>query len=41
MYGLNKDPRLDENSNFIPNSPYAEGKLENHNKVQFLREHHD
>ena len=20
---------------------YAEGKLENHNKVQFLREHHD
>lgn len=41
MYGLNKDPRLDENSNFIPNSPYAEGKLKNHNKVQFLREHHD
>jgi len=41
MYGLNKNPRLDENSNFIPNSPYAEGKLENHNKVQLLREHHD
>tara|TARA_X000000368_G_C23014866_1_gene705223 strand:- start:879 stop:1769 length:891 start_codon:yes stop_codon:yes gene_type:complete len=41
MYGLNKDPRLDENSNFIPNSPYAEGKLENHNKILSLREKHN
>ena len=30
MFGKNKDKLLNENSEFNPNSPYAEAKLENH-----------
>ena len=39
MYGLNNNQKLyNENSEFIPNSPYASGKLTNHRKVKYLRE---
>ncbi len=39
MYGLNNKQKLyNENSEFIPNSPYASGKLTNHRKVKYLRE---
>jgi len=41
MYGLNQNSRLDENSKFIPNSPYAEGKLENHKQVELLRKQYN
>ncbi len=39
MYGLNNKQKLyNENSEFIPNSPYASGKLTNHRKVKYLRD---
>ena len=39
MYGLNNKQKLyNENSEFIPNSPYASGKLTNHKKVKYLRD---
>jgi len=38
MFGLNTSYILDENSDFIPNSPYAEAKLINHLTVKTLRE---
>ena len=39
MYGLNNKQKLyNENSKFIPNSPYASGKLTNHLKVKHLRD---
>ena len=38
MYGLNNKLKIyDETSEFIPNSPYASGKLLNHRKVSSLR----
>ena len=41
MYGLNNNQKLyNENSEFIPNSPYASGKLTNHRKVKYLRENY-
>lgn len=36
MFGSLNDPFLDEQSNFNPNSPYAEAKLANHEKVMEL-----
>ena len=41
MFGLDLNKHLDENTPFVPNSPYAKAKLENHNKVQVLSEIHD
>ena len=42
MYGLNnKEAVYSENSSFIPNSPYANAKLLNHNKVKELNENFD
>ena len=39
MFGLSsKKMGLDETSKFLPNSPYASGKLKNHYKVRELRE---
>ena len=40
MFGPNNSETLDENSNFIPNSPYAEAKLINHQIIsQLVNEH--
>ena len=33
MYGLNDKEMLSENDEFIPNSPYAEGKHHIHKKI--------
>jgi len=42
MYGLNnKEVIYSEDSNFIPNSPYSEGKLKNHNNVKLFHETYD
>lgn len=41
MFGLNNSYLLDENSDFIPNSPYAEAKLINHLKVKTFRENYN
>lgn len=42
MYGLNnKEIIYSEKSSFIPNSPYANAKLENHNRVKELYENYD
>jgi len=38
MYGLNNELKVyDERSKFIPNSPYASGKLTNHKKIKSIR----
>jgi len=40
MFGPNNSEILDENSNFIPNSPYAEAKLDIHQNIsQFANQH--
>ena len=42
MYGLNNKEKIyNEDSNFLPNSPYAEGKLKNHNNVKLFHETYD
>jgi GDPmannose 4,6-dehydratase len=42
MYGLNnKEEQYTEKSSFIPNSPYANAKLINHNKVKELHKIYD
>jgi GDPmannose 4,6-dehydratase len=42
MYGLNNKLKIyDETSEFIPNSPYASGKLLNHKKVNSLRNNYN
>lgn len=38
MFGIENKGKLNENSNFNPNSPYAIAKLENHHKVKNLSE---
>lgn len=39
MYGLNNEEKIySEKSLFLPNSPYAKGKLDNHKKVKELKE---
>ena len=39
MYGLNNKQEIySEGSEFMPNSPYASGKLTNHLKVKYLRD---
>ena len=40
MFG-NTITKLNENSIFLPNSPYAEAKLKNHKSCKFLREKYD
>ena len=37
MYGLNNKEIYDETCKFIPNSPYASGKLSNHKKICSLK----
>ena len=41
MYGSNPDHYLDETSLFLPNSPYAKAKLENHIDVESLRDSYE
>ena len=42
MYGLNnKEKMYSEKSLFLPNSPYAKGKLDNHKKVKELKDKYD
>ena len=41
MFGLHTKEKLDEDSTFNPNSPYAEAKLENHKKVSVLSKKYD
>ena len=41
MFGPNNSETLDENSNFIPNSPYAEAKLINHQIISQLANEHN
>ena len=42
MYGLNnKLITYSETSEFIPNSPYASGKLSNHNKIRDIKNQYD
>ena len=41
MFGLHTEKKLNEESTFNPNSPYAEAKLENHKKVVVLSQKYD
>jgi GDPmannose 4,6-dehydratase len=41
MFGLELNKPLEENTPFVPNSPYAKAKLENHNKTQALSKSHN
>jgi len=42
MYGLNNKLKIyDETCKFVPNSPYASGKLSNHKKISSLRNKYD
>jgi len=41
MFGIDDGKKLNEGSNFNPNSPYAEAKLENHFKVLKLSEKYE
>ena len=41
MFGPHTEGKLDEESNFNPNSPYAEAKLKNHMKVMELSEKYE
>ena len=41
MFENKSNPLIDESTNFIPNSPYAEAKLKNHNKAIELGESYD
>ena len=44
MFGVQKNPKhskLNEDSSFNPNSPYAKGKLKIHKKINVLRKDYE